>query len=94
MRARRSLPPRRPGRRPRPRPSALLSALAFVLALPLAPALPAALGAEPPPSAAPAEDALPADRGRTGRDIYQCVLDNRFDSYVQTSRLLSGDRGG
>jgi hypothetical protein len=42
----------------------------------------------------PLEDALAPDAGRSGRDIYQCVLDNRFDSYVQQSKLLSGDRGG
>lgn len=42
----------------------------------------------------PREDALPPDAHRSGRDIYQCVLDNRFDSYVQQSTLLSGDRGG
>lgn len=68
------------------------------LPLPLTALLVLALGAgaEPPPSAEPppAEDALPADRARSGRDIYQCVLDNRFDSYVQVSRLVSGDRGG
>jgi hypothetical protein len=42
----------------------------------------------------PLQDALGPDANRTGRDIYQCVLDNRFDSYVQHSKLLSGDRGG
>jgi hypothetical protein len=42
----------------------------------------------------PFHDALGPDAHRTGRDIYQCVLDNRFDSYVQHSKLLSGDRGG
>jgi hypothetical protein len=42
----------------------------------------------------PLEDALGPDADRSGRDIYQCVLDNRFDSYVQHSKLLSGDRGG
>jgi len=42
----------------------------------------------------PLEDALAPDAHRSGRDIYQCVLDNRFDSYVQRSKLLSGDRGG
>jgi hypothetical protein len=42
----------------------------------------------------PLEDALAPDAHRSGRDIYQCVLDNRFDSYVQHSKLLSGDRGG
>jgi hypothetical protein len=34
----------------------------------------------------------PAD-GRSGRDIYQCVLDNRFASYVQEAKLVSGDEG-
>jgi len=60
---------------------------------------------EPAPTQLPAEatapseeppgvlvDAVPSD-GKTGRDIYQCVLDNRFSSYVQKSRLVSGDRG-
>jgi hypothetical protein len=42
----------------------------------------------------PLQDALAPDAHRTGRDMYQCVLDNRFDSYVQHSKLLSGDRGG
>ena len=37
-------------------------------------------------------DRAPTD-GLSGRDIYQCVLDNRFSSYVQESRLVSGDRG-
>ena len=40
------------------------------------------------------QDALAPDAHLSGRDIYQCVLDNRFDSYVQHSKLLSGDRGG
>jgi hypothetical protein len=62
--------------------------------------VPLALGragaaAEPPPTRAPAqEDALSPQASLSGRDIYQCVLDNRFDAYVQTSALLSGDRGG
>lgn len=30
----------------------------------------------------------------TGRDIYQRVLDNSFDSFIQESALVSGDRGG
>ena len=42
----------------------------------------------------PLEDALAPDAHLSGRDIYQCVLDNRFESYVQHSKLLSGDRGG
>jgi hypothetical protein len=42
----------------------------------------------------PSQDALGPDGYRSGRDVYQCVLDNRFDSYVQQSTLVSGDRGG
>ena len=42
----------------------------------------------------PLQDALAPDAHLSGRDIYQCVLDNRFDAYVQDSKLLSGDRGG
>ena len=58
---------------------------------------PTATGAAPaadgePESEAGIVDAAPSD-GKDGRDIYQCVLDNRFDSYVQQSRLVSGDRG-
>ncbi|MDJ0789228.1 MAG: outer membrane lipoprotein-sorting protein [Myxococcota bacterium] len=41
-----------------------------------------------------AEDALSPNASLSGRDIYQCVLDNRFTSYVQSSRLVSGDRAG
>ena len=59
---------------------------------------PTSAGAEPahaaPTQAEPVVDERPPDDGRSGRDIYQCVLDNRFDSYVQHSTLLSGDRGG
>jgi hypothetical protein len=29
----------------------------------------------------------------SGRDVYQCVVDNRFRSYVQEAKLVSGDRG-
>ncbi len=48
----------------------------------------------PAEPAAPArEDAVSPNAGLTGREIYQCVLDNRFDSYIQSSRLVSGDRG-
>jgi hypothetical protein len=36
----------------------------------------------------------PADEQLTGRDIYQRVLDNRFQSYIQASTMVSGDRGG
>jgi len=55
-----------------------------------------AAGATAPGASAPGrgEDALPEARALTGREIYQCVLDNRFDAYVQTASLASGDRGG
>jgi hypothetical protein len=42
----------------------------------------------------PHEETLPPDAKLSGRDIYQCVLDNRFDAYIQHSKLISGDRGG
>jgi len=51
----------------------------------------------PAPAAATAtsgEDAQAPQNSLTGREIYQCVLDNRFQSYIQHSSLLSGDRGG
>jgi hypothetical protein len=66
-----------------------------LLLLPLAPATAGAAAESPPSTRAPAaEDALSPQSALSGRDIYQCVLDNRFRSYVQTSALLSGDRGG
>jgi hypothetical protein len=34
-----------------------------------------------------------ADAELSGKDVYQCVVDNRFRSYVQDARLVSGDRG-
>ena len=34
-----------------------------------------------------------ADAELTGKDVYQCVVDNRFRSYVQDAKLVSGDRG-
>ena len=33
------------------------------------------------------------DATLSGRDIYQCVVDNRFRSYVQDAKLISGDQG-
>ncbi len=54
----------------------------------------AAAGDARPKAGTPVEDALPPGSSLSGREIYQCVLDNRFDAYVQTSVLRSGDRGG
>ena len=34
-----------------------------------------------------------ADAELSGRDVYECVVGNRFRSYVQEARLISGDRG-
>jgi hypothetical protein len=34
-----------------------------------------------------------ADAELSGKDVYQCVVDNRFRSYIQDARLVSGDRG-
>jgi hypothetical protein len=41
-------------------------------------------------------DALPpeGDLELTGREIYERVLENRFDTFIQASSLVSGDRGG
>ncbi len=33
------------------------------------------------------------DANLTGRDVYQCVVDNRFRAYIQDAKLVSGDRG-
>ncbi len=42
-----------------------------------------------------AGDALPGhEDGLSGRDIYDRMLDNRFDTTQQKIRLVSGDRGG
>lgn len=79
MPSRRCLPPR-----------LLTLALAFALAPPLA--SPPARADAGSAGEEPLVDAVPSD-GMTGRDVYQCVLDNRFDSYVQESSLVSGDRG-
>lgn len=40
-----------------------------------------------------AKRAAKADAELSGRDVYQCVVDNRFRSYIQEARLVSGDRG-
>ena len=40
------------------------------------------------------EDASEIGTALTGRDIYQRVIDNRFRSFSQNSRLISADRAG
>ena len=40
------------------------------------------------------EDVPDVSAAPTGRDIYQRVIDNRFDSFSQNSRLISADRAG
>jgi hypothetical protein len=58
-------------------------------------ALPGAAAADPSLLPAPThEDAVPPESLLSGRDIYERVLANRFDSYVQNAALVSGDRGG
>ena len=70
----------------------LPAVFALVLALlVIAPSLPSAAEA---PAETPNEDAAAPQSELSGREIYQCVLDNRFESYIQHSTLLSGDRGG
>lgn len=76
----------RPSPRCRPRrPLLLVWLLLFpLLSAVLLPAL------APTPSRA-AEDA-PAGDGKTAREIYEKVLDNRFERFRQSSRLISGNR--
>jgi hypothetical protein len=58
--------------------------------------------AEPPAEAASGEAAaseapavaVDTADGLSGRDIYEKVLDNRFDSYLEEFTMHSGDRGG
>lgn len=65
--------------------------LAIWLACVVASLCAASAGAEEP--AAAAGSASP-DAALTGKEIYEKVLDNRFDSYVQELVMNSGDRGG
>ncbi len=66
----------------------------------LAPWLLGASATDPAPAEGPvAQDVGPEGfdpplAEMSGKDIYQRVLDNRFDSYTQVSSLLSGDRAG
>lgn len=76
----------RPSPRCRPRRPLLLARFLLVpfLSAILLPAL------APTPSRA-AEDA-PVGDGKTAREIYEKVLDNRFERFRQSSRLISGNR--
>lgn len=56
---------------------------------PAAPATPASESGKPDATAASA-----FDPGLTGHEIYEKVLDNRFDAYVEELSMHSGDRGG
>jgi hypothetical protein len=51
------------------------------------------LGASPGAAEPAASRVGKEDAGLSGRDVYQCVVDNRFRSYVQDAKLISGDRG-
>jgi outer membrane lipoprotein-sorting protein len=48
----------------------------------------------PKPAPQPAAAAAGDSAALTGRDIYDRVLRNRFDSFSQETQLISGDRGG
>jgi hypothetical protein len=75
----------------RPRMSLLRpAAVTLAMTLALATSLP---GHAEEPAPHQGEDAPSPSDDLTGRQIYQCVLDNRFDSYIQESKLMSGDRG-
>jgi hypothetical protein len=49
---------------------------------------------EPPTSEIPASKEVAGDDALTGLDIYEKLLDNRFDSYREELVMHSGDRGG
>lgn len=49
------------------------------------------VGAFAPTPSSAAEDAPPGD-GQTAREIYEKVLDNRFERFRQSARLVSGNR--
>ena len=67
--------------------------LPLVLALTLAcVAASVSLAADPQPAASRSSQDAPAADGRTGRQIYDEVLANRFRATRQNARLVSGDR--
>ena len=66
--------------------AAITAALLLAAGAPAAGAADAAATAEAP--------AIVDDAKLTGRDIYDRVLRNRFESFSQDTQLISGDRGG
>jgi outer membrane lipoprotein-sorting protein len=68
------------------RRAALAATLLLAVGVPAASAADAAQAATVP--------AAVDDSKLTGRDIYDRVLSNRFDSFSQDTQLISGDRGG
>ncbi len=66
------------------------------LALLLAPLAHAAAVEEPSTPLLAESPAAVSDSGgaMSGKDIYEKVLDNRFDAYIEEIRMHSGDRGG
>ncbi len=72
-----------------------LALLGLAASIAVAKTAPAAIDddAEPADKTAAAETSVP-DAELTGREIYEKVLDNRFDSYIEDLTMQSGDRGG
>ena len=78
------------------RRAGVMIVLPLALLISLLTALPSAGEGEairPIPARIPPHAEIPDDK-LTGENIYERVLDNRFDTYVQVSSLVSGDRGG
>ena len=66
----------------------LLATLALLLA-----GIAHAAAVEEPSTPLPATNSDP-DAAMSGKDIYERVLDNRFDAYIEEIKMHSGDRGG
>ncbi len=70
--------------------------LSLLCALVLAPVAHAATVEEPGLGAVAEAPAAPPDPGDalSGKQIYEKLLDNRFDAYIESLTMHSGDRGG
>ncbi len=79
---------------PSPLPLRLSTASLLAVAVALSPVVAGAATVEDATDAAGAPSEGATDVGLTGRQIYEKVLDNRFDSYLQELTMHSGDRGG